>query len=521
MGKPYLSLKTRPHPSSLYYTFLKMGYRLVLLALCLCAFVPSMLSDGLLRINVKKRALDINNIKAARKGNKYAKGLELLGLGDSDSDSDSVPLTNYLDAQYYGEIGIGSPPQTFTVIFDTGSSNLWVPSSKCIFSIACYFHNRFKGTKSTTYTKIGDELEINYGSGSISGFSSKDTVQVGDLCVVDQDFIEVTKEGSLSFVIGKFDGIFGLGFKEISVGGLQPVWYNMIEQGLVEDHVFSFWLNRNEADEEGGELVFGGVDPNHFIGEHSYVPVTKKGYWQFDMGDFLIGNQSTGFCQGGCAAIVDSGTSLLAGPTTIVTEINYAIGAEGVLSSECKTLVNEYGDMIWDLLVSGVTPGKVCSDAGLCFASGAQSVSSNIETVVEKENGGLGDTVLCEVCQMAVIWMQNQLRQSETKEAVLSYVNKLCESIPSPAGESVIDCNSLSKMPNVSFTIGEKLYTLTPEQYILKTGEGIAAVCISGFMALDVPPPAGPLWILGDVFMGVYHTVFDYGNLQLGFAKSA
>ncbi|XP_022005132.1 aspartic proteinase A1 isoform X2 [Helianthus annuus] len=527
-----------------------MGNRYLWLALCVCAFIPSMLdasSDGLQRINVKKRALDINNIKAARKGDKYAKRLEnrLLGLGDPDADADSVPLTNYLDAQYYGEISIGSPPQTFDVIFDTGSSNLWVPSSKCIFSIACYFHNRFKGAKSSTYTKIGDQLQINYGSGSISGFSSKDTVQVGDLCVVDQDFIEVTKEGSLSFVIGKFDGIFGLGFKEISVGGLQPVWYNMVEQGLVKEQVFSFWLNRNEADENGGELVFGGVDPKHFIGEHSYVPVTKKGYWQFDMGDFLIGNQSTGFCEGGCAAIVDSGTSLLAGPTvwifsfnintyiflvttkllckfqTIVTEINYAIGAEGVLSSECKTLVNEYGDMIWDLLVSGVTPGKVCSQAGLCFSSGAQSVSSNIESVVDKENGGVGDSVLCEVCQMAVIWMQNQLRQAETKEAVLSYVNKLCESIPSPAGESVIDCNSLSKMPNVSFTIGEKLYTLTPEQYILKTGEGIAAVCISGFMALDVPPPAGPLWILGDVFMGVYHTVFDYGNLQLGFAKSA
>ncbi|KVI11230.1 Aspartic peptidase [Cynara cardunculus var. scolymus] len=458
-----------------------MGIRYVWLAVCLCALLPSMFdasSDGLLRINIKKRPLDVNSIKAARKDGKYGNGLKTTPLGLGDSSVDFVPLTNYLDAQYYGEIGIGSPPQTFTVIFDTGSSNLWVPSSKCIFSIACYFHHRFKGTQSSTYTKIGDALQISYGSGTISGFSSKDAVQVGDLCIEDQDFIEVTKEGSLSFVLGKFDGILGLGFKEISVGDLQPVWYNMIDQGLVKEQVFSFWLNRNEDDEEGGELVFGGVDPSHFIGEHSYVPVTKKGYWQFNMGDFLIGNQSTGFCEGGCAAIVDSGTSLLAGPTTIVTEINYAIGAEGVLSSECKTLVTEYGDMIWDLLV---TPGKVCSQAGLCFSNGAQSVSSNIKTVVEEENRGLQDTVYCEVCEMAVIWMQNQLRQKETKEVVLDYVNK----------------------------------------YILKTGEGIAAVCISGFMALDVPPPAGPLWILGDVFMGVYHTVFDYGNLQLGFAKSA
>lgn len=55
----------------------------------------------------------------------------------------------------------------------------------------------------------------------------------------------------------------------------------MLDQKLVKEPVFSFWLNRDASDgENGGELVFGGVDPNHFKGEHTYTPVTRKGYWQ-------------------------------------------------------------------------------------------------------------------------------------------------------------------------------------------------------------------------------------------------
>lgn len=60
----------------------------------------------------------------------------------------------------------------------------------------------------------------------------------------------------------------------------------MVKQGLVKEHVFSFWLNRNVSDETGGELVLGGVDPNHFKGKHMYVPVTHKGYWQVGYLDY-------------------------------------------------------------------------------------------------------------------------------------------------------------------------------------------------------------------------------------------
>uniref|UniRef100_A0A7C8ZJU8 Peptidase A1 domain-containing protein n=1 Tax=Opuntia streptacantha TaxID=393608 RepID=A0A7C8ZJU8_OPUST len=501
------------------------------LALLLLQLVLSKSDDGLLRVGLRKHKFDRNNRIAARLWSKGTEALRntlnqyLLGnLGDL-ADADIIALKNYMDAQYFGEIGIGTPPQKFTVIFDTGSSNLWVPSSKCHFSIACLFHAKYESSSSSTYKKNGTSASIHYGTGAISGFFSEDNVQVGNLVVKHQQFIEATSEPSVTFMVAKFDGILGLGFQEISVANSVPVWYNMVEQGLVKEPVFSFWLNRKAEEEEGGELVFGGVDPKHYRGKHTYVPVTRKGYWQFDMGDVLIDGKTTGYCTDGCAAIADSGTSLLAGPTTIITQINRAIGALGVVSQECKSVITQYGPTIIELLVSEASPKRVCSQIGVCTFDGTHAVSMGIEPVINKENSrkssdGLHDG-MCSACEMTVVWIQNQLKQNMTKDRIISYVNELCNRLPSPMGQSSVDCDRITSMPPVSFTIGGKNFELSPEEYILKIGEGSQAQCISGFTALDVPPPRGPLWILGDIFMGRYHTVFDFGKLQVGFAEAA
>jgi saccharopepsin len=222
-----------------------------------------------------------------------------------------LTLTGTLD---FSDISIGTPPQEFKVVLDTGSSNLWVPSSECN-SIACYLHSKYDHSSSSTYKKNGSSFEIRYGSGELSGFVSQDAFQIGDLKVKNQDFAEATSEPGLAFAFGRFDGIMGLGYNTISVNGIVPPFYNMLDQGLLDEPVFSFYLSDTNDESSESEAMFGGVNTDHYTGKLTKIPLRRKAYWEVDLDAITFGDDTAEMDDTG--VILDTGTSLIALPSTM------------------------------------------------------------------------------------------------------------------------------------------------------------------------------------------------------------
>ncbi|KAK5734693.1 aspartic proteinase precursor [Elasticomyces elasticus] len=282
-----------------------------------------------------------------------------------------VAVSNFLNAQYFSDIAIGTPPQEFKVVLDTGSSNLWVPSTDC-GSIACYLHSKYDHSGSSTYKKNGSDFEIRYGSGELSGYISQDTVQIGDLKLKDQLFAEATAEPGLAFAFGRFDGIMGLGYDTISVNHITPPFYTMIDQGLLDEPVFAFYLGDTNSGEDS-EAIFGGINKDHYTGEMTKIPLRRKAYWEVDLDAITFGGQTAEIESTG--AILDTGTSLIALPSTLAELLNKEIGAKkgynGQYTVEC-TARDSLSDLTFTLTGHNFTIGPydyILEVQGSCISS--------------------------------------------------------------------------------------------------------------------------------------------------------
>jgi len=232
---------------------------------------------------------------------------------------------------YWGEIGMGSPRQTFTVIFDTGSGNLILPASDCD-SAACKRHKMYDPKTSTSSKQIQDpggnpsagvemgdgKATITFGTGEVEGNFYEDQFCLGDACTTAR-FVGATRETDQPFMSTEFDGILGLGFSDLSMGPSFNIVEDLKNSGALPKNQFSLYL----SDEGESEISFGGYKQEQILSQVLWAPVNKQSYWQVAIDDVTFDNAPTGLCGAeGCQVAVDTGTSLLAGPTEIMEALD-------------------------------------------------------------------------------------------------------------------------------------------------------------------------------------------------------
>lgn len=314
--------------------------------------------------------------------------------------------------EYWGAVTLGKPAQEFTVIFDTGSGNLIVPGTNCT-SMPCLTHKRYEPTKSPSSIQIGkagktfqedpdqkDEATIKFGTGKVRGGFFKDELCFGVKACGQAAFLATEQETDEPFSDCDFDGIMGLGFSDLSMGKGFNIVDNLSK--MLPKPMFSVFL----SDSGESEISFGGYNPTRAASDILWVPVEKPSYWQIKIDDITFNKEKTGLCPN-CQVAVDTGTSLLAGPSSVIAELQDKLD---------------------------VAP----------------------------------------------------------------------------------DCSNMKDLPNIGFAVGDKVLTLTPEDYVDQD-----QACSLALMALDVPPPRGPLFIFGDPFLRRFLTIYDRAGPRVGFAVAA
>jgi len=377
---------------------------------------------------------------------------------------DTIGEIDFDDVIYVSDITIGTPPQTFVVVMDTGSSNLWVPGKECgggggggecgrqckgflckamcdpscctgpesDFMMkprsngnACTGKHQFDTTKSSTYKKNGKPFQITYGTGSCSGYIATDKVCLGDLCV-DNGFGVATRLAPF-FADQPLDGILGLAFEKLAVDQIKPPVQTMIDNKMLANPWFTVWMTMTHHENEtGGLITLGELDKEHCADKVDWIPLSSATYYQIALDGIKVagkdGQQELVIISPeenlGVQAISDTGTSLIAGPSRQVAEI-------------CKKL-----------------GGKLDPEQGVYL----------------------------------------------------------------------VPCDAANTLPDVVFTTNGKEFPVTAKNYVLQFSEQDKR-CFLGFQGFP-SSGFGPSWILGDCFIREYCQIYDMGGKRLGLAKA-
>ncbi|KIJ65105.1 hypothetical protein HYDPIDRAFT_111003 [Hydnomerulius pinastri MD-312] len=268
------------------------------------------------------------------------------------------------DSSFYGTLAIGTPPYSFDVILDTGSSDLWVASSTC--GTTCEGTGNFDATKSSTFKSLGRDFEVTYGSGEAMGTLSEDVVQMAGFTIQSQEFGSVTSTSS-NFLQNPVTGLIGLAWQSLSSSGAMPFWQALASDGSWDSPLMAFQLTRfiNDSQagslEPGGSLTMGYANESLYTGAIDYqdIPGGQASYWLQEITSMTVQGKSVSMPSGSASyAAIDTGTTLVAGPSSGIAAIYAQIPGsspgtgdwEGFYSYPCTSEVNveiSFGGPSW------------------------------------------------------------------------------------------------------------------------------------------------------------------------------
>lgn len=358
------------------------------------------------------------------------------------------------EVSYFGAIGLGSPAKMFNVVFDTRSSETWIPYYNWFpFANNLHYSDGYSCKDSRSCRAHKRECTLDYRGTKLSGETYEDMMtfyedmQKDDAQMLptrtlsfEQNFLAIDNTDDEQFRYKPYDGVIGLAPVAQSSSGTRNVLLSMQHElqrqgqlvqssanGPLDDSyyrsatnnyqvpflvMFGLWFNPNQNSRHGAELTLGGVDEARFSGDIFFHKLTSWYEWQLQLSHVMLGSLVVS-CSSGCQASLDTGANSVVGPREDV-----------------------------------------------------ESIYSSLQAHHEEESN---------------LWL--------------------------------VDCARIDQYPMLMFRIDDTPYTLLPRHYIrlFKYRENI--VCHLAIKAWDQPN-----WLLGTSFIGAYYTVFDFANRRVGFA---
>lgn len=308
--------------------------------------------------------------------------------------SGAVTLTDVnVDASYAGKVGIGTPAQYFLVIMDTGSSDLWVMDNDCS---QCTGITTYDTTSSSTLSVSTSPFEVSYGSGDVAGLLAEDTVSMGGFSVTQQAFGLVNQtvtsgssSSSSSLIDAPLSGLMGLAFASIANSGATP-WWQTLAENTWSDPEFGVFLQRwrgvstvQDVESQGGEIVFGGLNSSMFTGSMNYIsiPTANEDYWRIAVESITIQGTQLSYASSTASAAIDTGTTLIGAPSSVVAAVYAKIansqslassGMSGYYEYPCSTVVNfslGFGGKVYSVSDDDFNLGQTYAGSSMCVGA--------------------------------------------------------------------------------------------------------------------------------------------------------